>query len=282
MSSRVPLTEGCATSLKKNKGIGSVEKAFEILNAILQNGGSARLVDIARATGISTNLIHPYLVSLQRARAVIQDGSTGRYSLGSALVQLGFSVLAQSDLSGAARDMMISLRDEVGETVLLTVWGPAGPICVAKIDGVHSSSFEPRIGSIGQLTATAAGGVFVAYLEEEMWRELLDTELDEMGKAAPSRRWLTRRILETRRIGACIQAAASISDTEMRKLGLLKSDFANFASLGAPVFDYSGAVRAAIVILGPSQRIDVSEEGRDLAAILSAAKKISARMGQGG
>ena len=115
-----------------------------------------------------------------------------------------------------------------------------------------------------------------------MWRNVLDSELDEMGKTAPSQPWLARRILETRRIGACIQAAASISDTEMRKLGLLKSDFANFASLGAPVFDYSGVVRAAIVILGPSERIDVREEGRDLAAILSAAKGISGRMGHGG
>ena len=69
------------STTRQKGGVNSVEVAGNLLRAISEAAGPARLADIARATGMPTAKAHRYIVSLIRAGLVERDPNSGHYDL---------------------------------------------------------------------------------------------------------------------------------------------------------------------------------------------------------
>jgi len=251
-------------------GIQSVDKAFDVLQAIVASDGPMRLADIARATGLARNLAHAYLVSLRRVGAVVQDPETARYELGETALQLGLAALSRLDFLTLARGVMKELREEIGESVWLSVWSDRGPVVVANIEGLHASPFGVRIGTVVNLTVTATGRTFLAYLDPATYRLLVKKERARLRSFAPHEVELNRIIADIRRLGVTVRPQAAPATSVV--LG-------QFSALAAPVFDHIGTIKAALTVIGQGANFDLSVDGRNASAVKSAAARLSARLG---
>ena len=251
------------------KGIQSVERAFQVLEALVASDRPLRPIEVAKAAGMTRNLAHAYLVSLQNVGAVFRD-ATGCFQLGEMAMHLGLAALSRMDFLAAARDVMSQLQREVDESVWLSVWSEHGPVVVAKVDGRRPSPFEIRIGTRVELTVSSTGKTFLAHLDPANWRDLVATERMEIGDLAPDDETLNGILEETRRNGIANRAAIVVSHSVI---------LSQFASVAAPVFDQRGAIRAALTVIGQTGTFDVSPNGPNAAAVKAAAAHVSARLG---
>lgn len=250
-------------------GIQSVERAFHVLDAFVVADRALRLTEIAKAAGITRHLAHAYVTSLVRVGAVVKDNS-GAYRLGETVMHLGLAALARMDFLAISRDVMQQLQNEVDQSVWLSVWSEHGPVVVAKIDGRRPSPFEIRIGTRVELSVSSTGKTFLAHLDAAAWRDLVDLERRELGELAPGDEELERLLADVRRDGVATRPAIVVS----RSVTL-----SQFSSVAAPVFDESGAVRAALTVIGQTGTFDVSADGHNAEAVRSAAARISGRLG---
>jgi DNA-binding IclR family transcriptional regulator len=256
--------------MTSNPGIQSVEKAFEVLQAIMAGGGPTRLADIARSTGLARNLAYAYLVSLRRVGAVVQDPETGRYDLGETALRFGLAALSRLDFLAVARGVMKELHQEVGESVWLSVWGEHGPVVVANVEGANASPFGVRIGSVVNLSVTATGRTFISYLDPKIWRPLLKEERARLGSAAAREAEINRYIAAIRRIGLSVRPQVGASASAV---------LSQFSAVAAPVFDHTGAIKAALTVIGQAPMFDASADGPNATALKAAAARLSARLG---
>ncbi|MFX6201581.1 helix-turn-helix domain-containing protein, partial [Acinetobacter baumannii] len=79
------------------RGIGSADKAVDMLVALIGAGRAVPLRELARATDMPASLAHRYLSSLVARRLARQDGATGYYDLGPLAIRLGAEALSRVD-----------------------------------------------------------------------------------------------------------------------------------------------------------------------------------------
>lgn len=252
-------------------GIRSVEKAFDVLAALEAAGRPMRLAEIVAATGMARNLVHAYLVSLQRVGAVIQETDTGRYDLGGTITQMGLSALARSDFLSIARGEMQSLSEMTGQSTWLSVWGERGPVIVAKVEGGYASPFEIRVGSTVDLTVTATGLTYIAHLPRSRWRHLLDQERERFGASVPDDQELDAWLRAIRSRGVASRSAIMVPQQNVM--------LPQFSALAAPVFDHSDNVKGVLTTIGASEAFDSSVTGADAERLKAAAERLSGRFG---
>lgn len=253
------------------QGIQSVERAFGILRTLTAAGGSLRLVEIAEQAGLTRNLAHAYLVSLQRVGAVVQDQDSGRYDLGSGAVELGLAALGRMDLMAHARTIMKALCSDVNESVWLSVWTPRGPVVVAKVDGAHVSPFEIRVGSIVDITVTATGLSFIAHIPRTQWQAIAKAERARMRAMVPDDATLSALLDDVRSRGIANRANIVVPQQNTVLQG--------FSALAAPIFDHTGSIKAVLTVIGLTSLFDASLTGHNAKALQSASGNLSAALG---
>jgi len=257
-----------AKPLRPRQGIQSIERAFRILKVLVNASGPLRLAEIANAAGMSRTLAHAYLVSLQRVGAAAKDTS-GSYQLGEGAIEMGLSAISKMDLFTIARDFMQRLLDQTGASIWLSVWSHDGPVVVAKVDGRDLAPFEIRIGTRVEVSVTATGCTFLAHLDPAVWKRLLKQERQALGSLAPDDRKLNIILQNIRQ------------DNVASRHSLISHGHAlpQFASVAAPVFDYSGTIKAVLTVIGPTRDFDISPAGLNARAVREVAASLSSRLG---
>ena len=230
--------------------------------AVTEGGGPQALKDIADATGLPSAKAHRYLVSLIRAGLIEQDLSTGKYDLGAASLRVGLAAIIRLNVVRAALPILARLRDEVGETVHLSVWGDHGPIVIHREVPLAPINLDLSVGSNLSLLRTATGRVFLSWLDKKQTEPLLQQEMRRMGK---------RKRSEIKAI-----QAQTLQDGFGRTVG----DFSpSIASLAAPVFNHEGHLSAAIATFGYEGSFDDRPKGVVARLLGSAAREISEKLG---
>ena len=252
-------------------GIQSVENAFSVLGALVSAGRPLRLRDIEETTGLSRNLAHAYLVSLRRVGVVVQDPETARYDFGGMALQIGLSALSRMDFLASARTVMDKLADKTGESAWLSVWSERGPVIVAKVEGRHASPFEIRIGAIADVTVTATGRAFIAYLKHELWAPIAQQERARLGSLAPNDTQLEENLQEIRTSGLGSRHEIVVPQQNI----VLRQ----FSALAAPVFDHSQSIKAVLTVIGLSELFDSTPESANRRLLKEAAGELSSRLG---
>lgn len=251
-------------------GIRSVARAFEVLNVLKSSQHPCRLADIARATKLTPNLAHAYLVTLQQIGFARQDRDTQRYSLGEAAINLGLAAIAKVDVLAIAPPVLRTLNEQIGYAAWVSVWSDRGPIVAMKSDGVHATPFEIRVGSIVDISVTANGRTFIAYLDPKMWRPLLTIERARLKKVSPNDKLLRQQLAQIREQGMCTNPQLILPDGR---------ELVNFAAIAAPVFDYSGRICAVLTVAGGVGAFDDSLDGTVAKCLREQAAELSKALG---
>lgn len=250
-------------------GIQSVEIAARILRALAEGGGALALRDLAAATGMHRGKVHRYLISLARAGLAARESEFGHYGIGPLAITAGLAGLNRLDPIRLAYAALPALRDRIGETVVLAVWGEHGATVIALEDSARPVTLNVRVGSILAVRTSAMGRVFAAFLPEAIVRPVLAVERKRgtAGTGAgspPSPAALARILAEIRRDGL-----AAVAGTLIPGLN----------ALAAPVFDQRGKLVLVMGVVGRRETLAARTTGPGATALRDAAAALSRQLG---
>ena len=251
------------------QGVQSVEQGARLLSVVAAAPLPMTLSAAAAAAGMVPSKAHRYLVSLARARLIEQNPVSGRYGIGPAALEIGLAALRRLDVARVGEQVIADLGDVVHETVVMTVWANHGPTIIRWADCARHVSLRVRLGSSVPLLTSSNGRVFLAWLPAVLTSPFIDAELAEVNGAA-------------HRAGLRSPADVEHLAASVRRHGLAHVDGElepGIAALSAPVFDYNGALAAALTLVGPHGGLDVAYNSVNARALVRAANELSSRLG---
>ncbi|MDH5377996.1 MAG: IclR family transcriptional regulator, partial [Gammaproteobacteria bacterium] len=151
---------------KAASSIQVIDRAVNLLDALASYEGPVSLKFLAADTGLHSSTAFRILSSLI-CHGVVERTDSGEYRLGSRLLRWGDRVHTRMDIRSEARPIMEWLRDQVGETVNLTMREGDEVVYVERVTGRHAIRVEQVIGSRAPLHVTAVGKLMLAELGEQ-------------------------------------------------------------------------------------------------------------------
>lgn len=253
-------------------GVQSVDTALRVLSALVEMGPPLMLKTVAERAEMLPPKAHRYLVSFCRGGLAERDPVSGGYRLGPLAVRLGLAALRHLHVVNVGAQTLGELRDEVGYTVGLAIWGAAGPTFVRFEETNDALIMSGRPGSVMPILSSSTGRVFGAYMPRSVTDPFLRREL--AGKPHPGASPFSAQRITKGQMEALFQNVREHGLAQV--LGDLNP---GLHGLSAPVFDHAGAVAGVITVMGPAGAIDVDLDGPVAQALRKRARQVSQRMG---
>ncbi len=225
------------------------------------------VTEVARQLGLSKARAHRNLRALVERGYARQDPESGRYGAGIKLLVLGEAVRDQFDVAGAARPEIAGLRDTTGQAVTVSTLVADAVTVVELMQGRTVVEFGIRPGTQLAMHASAHGKVALAFGPEALLASVL---------AAPLPAWTPLTITDPARLRAEV--------ADVRRAGWATADgqvLIGVNALAAPILDHAGAWRGAIALVGSSHFIPAVPPPEQIAHVVQAAGRASARLGHG-
>lgn len=246
----------------------TVAKALGIIEALApETDRGLTLGDLSLRVGLPKSTVHRYLATLLEL-GLAQRSDSDRFRLGIKVVELAGVYLATSDLRRESQAILDALSERTNETVHLAVRSEADVVYIAKVESRHAVRMYSYIGARLPMYCTALGKAMLAFGPADWLRETL-----ERGLAARTPHTIASPAALEADLATIRRRGYSI-DNEENEIGV--------RCVGAPVFDFSGAVIAAISLSGPTDRVDRKRAAGLGPVVRDAARSISQRMGYGG
>lgn len=243
----------------------TIHKASEVLALYDRDHTEWGVREISDRLKLAKSTTHDLLASLAQV-GFLNKTAEGRYRLGWRLVTLSETLLATTELRHEARPVMEALAAQYKETIHLAVLDDTKAVYVDKLEGMQAVRVElTSLGTRLYPHCSALGKILLAYSPEEEARRIIRT--------AGLPRFTPNTITDEEEL---CQTLAQI-----RKQGYacdFEEILPDLCCVGAPIYNYSGRVIAAISMSLPAYRFRRSQtEYRD--AIVRTAKIISDRLG---
>jgi DNA-binding IclR family transcriptional regulator len=248
--------------------VQSLEIGGRLLAILAASPQALPLAEIAAAADMPSSKARRYMVSLCATGLVMQNDRRGRYDIGPLGLHLGLAYLDRSDAKRIAEDAATSLRDDLGETVALTVWGPYGPSVISVHESPRPIRVYVRVGSVMPLTKAASGHLFTAFLPEKATAALLAKEFSQIAR-------------ERKNVAAARKRfAIAIADARRHNLARVEATMErDMHAVAAPIFDRSSAITMVISVIGPKSAVSIEWNSRTAVALSRAAADVSKRLG---
>ncbi len=248
--------------------LSSVATAMRVLRSFTAAHREWGVSDLSRHLGIGKSTAHRLLATMVEERVLEQDGRSGRYRLGLAVLDLAAAVPTQFGLHEAVMSPMSDLRNHSGETTHVAVLDGRQVVYVERLDSPHTLRMFLEIGRRNHAHSTGTGKVLLAYLPPGRLEALLaGWELARLTPHTITDHRTLRNELEM------IRSRGWAENRHESELGVV--------SFGAPLRSATGEVIAALSVAGPTDRMDLNAPTM-VQALLETAGLVSRRLGWGG
>jgi DNA-binding IclR family transcriptional regulator len=232
----------------------------------LQGAGELTATEIAELVGEPRSSVYRFLSTLERLDWIEPGGRRGTWRLGLGLFRLGTAIARRFDEHEAAATVLQRIHEETEETAFLSVRRGFDAVCIYLIEGRWVRSMALQLGGTLPLHIGASPRALLAFESEEFRSRYL--------KEAVLEPFTTQGLKRKSDLMAAL--------VEIREQGYVVSDgdvVVGMAALGAPVFDHTGRLRAAISFSGP--RPSILEDNRDanIARIIEGSHQVSLALG---
>ncbi|MFI9272753.1 IclR family transcriptional regulator [Kitasatospora sp. NPDC052896] len=242
--------------------VQSVERAFQLLEALTDSGGIATLSELSSSSGLPMPTIHRLVRTLAQQGYVRQD-TARRYTLGPRLIRLGET--AGRLLGSWARPYLAELMEATGETANLAVLEGGEVVYVGQVQSRRSMRMFTEVGRRVQPHCTGVGKALLAQLPEEEARAILG------NRPLPAHTEFTvtdpKRLLDQL---AGFREAGYVVDDQEQEIGVR---CIAVAVPGAPT-------PTALSVSGPEARIHLLEQQAGSSALVPVMRRIAERLGQ--
>jgi IclR family KDG regulon transcriptional repressor len=247
-------------------GVRSVGLALDVLETVAFSNEELGVTQIADRLGLTKGSVHRHLLTLVDRGYLNQNSSTSRYSVGPKSRLLA-RFAPENDLVQLAEGPMRELRDQIGQTVVLSSMTARGALVVATLHSLSPIEIGVRQGSELSFHSSAQGKVLLAYAPHPFQQRILSRELTRFT----DRTVTDREVLEADLLRFRKQGFAAAPEEAM--LGI--------NAIAAPVFDKTDAAVAAIAVVGSIQFLPQKPNPALVKAVRNCADMISRRMGYG-
>jgi DNA-binding IclR family transcriptional regulator len=246
----------------------SVARALALMRALLESPSrnGVRLTELAERCGLDKGTTSRLLDDLSAEWFVEQDAETGRFRLGTGLLEYGSAVLRRIDLRAEALPILTELAQQAHETVHLGMLAGTDAFYLEKVESPGALQMRSRVGDRMPLHSAGLGKAMLAYQPEDYVERVVAAGLP-------------------RRTPSTITDPAELRQ-ELRRIRVrgysfdLEENEEGIRCVGAPIHDHQHKVAAALSIAGPAFRLDDSRLQELARLALQAAERISRRMGR--
>lgn len=253
---------------KTANGNRSVVVGVHLLKTIAAIDGPATLGTIAEAAGMSASRTHRYLAGLIQTGLVEQDQNSGRYDLGTTIVELGLTALGRTDAVKLGGETLTLLTERTGLVSLLSTWGSHGPTIIKWEQGRLNTAVRIREGRNLPLLTTATGRVFLAFVPDKDIKDLLHQELTRQTDSPKSK---VRDMSDVQALQA-----------EVLRHGLgrmIGEENPGLVAIAAPVFDHDGRIVMTITLVSIIGTMDAGYDSAPARELKAMANQLSRRLG---
>lgn len=244
---------------KNDYAVHSVDNALDLLDAICDEGGEARVSQLSKRLGMSKTSVFRLLATFERRGFVERSEDSVKYRLGMSACEMGQKIIARMGVLRKARPTMDRLARQCNESVYFVVRRNDYVLMLDMVDTTQQVKIMPLVGLRFPLATTAAGRIFLAY----------ENEAGGTGKKRAEAR-----------------SAATMSLTERegirnRGFSIEEQGFGDGVTcLAVPLLNGKGEATAALTVLGPTFRMAPERIEKDLLPqLLEAGLTISAGLG---
>jgi DNA-binding IclR family transcriptional regulator len=234
-------------------------RALSVLGVLTAQNPSLTLSEISRACGLPVATVYRLAGELEEARFLERD-SSGRYSLGVRMWEMGLLTPVHGHLREAAMPFLLNLQYECRETVQLAVCDGVDAVYIEKLSLDTKTPVQSRIGARIPMHATAVGQAILAFSEPSFIDVITSMALTRFTDATMT----TPRAIQ-KNLAAVRDRGYAIS-TEEYVMGS--------TAIAAPVL-VAGKVEAAIGIVNYELRDDLE---RFAPAMVAAATEFGRRL----
>jgi DNA-binding IclR family transcriptional regulator len=249
----------------KSAPVGVVTKVLRILETLHEAPAGLQLKDVAQQTAINKSTAYRFLAHLEHEGYVFRD-SSGAYAIGVRLARLALGTSYQTTLRKISRPILQQLWRATGETVNLAVMDGREVLYLDVMESSHTFRLVSQVGIRRPVYCTALGKVMLAFIPEE--------EQQYFFQGMSFERFTPHTLKNTaqlRKEFVAIRQRGYSIDNEEAYLGS--------RCIGAPIFEASGKIAAAVSVSGPTTRVTRERVSTFAAAARSAARAVSRSLG---
>lgn len=254
-----------AQPVSKNP-IQSAERIFGVLE-FLSAHGSARLIQISDALGLSKSTVHRLLASLISMEYVQQESATDKYYLTFKLVRLAEMMIDHIDIVALMRPFLTELAHLSRETVHLVERQEGSILYIDKVESTQNTvRMASRVGLRDSIFTTAVGKCMLAQMNATMVQQL----------------WQTYQptLLTPHTILTFPHMSAELEQTKQRGFALdIEQNEIGVCCIAGCVLDRFGRAEHAFSISAPTYRMTDQRLAELSPLVLEYSKKMSAANG---
>ena len=236
--------------------IQAVGRAAQILNLFSNETPELTVAAVASRIGLNRSTVHRYMASLLASGLVSHADGSAAFVPGELAVQLGAFALGRKSVLDLAERPMRELSDATRMTVVLSVWGPSGPV-VAKVYENRSRPVLITVPVGTQLSLdTAQSILYLAFSRDQLTVQRLTGSLPEA----------TNRAIQAR-----------IDDSRANGIAM-KSFEDGITSIAMPIFGPSG-ISATLALVHTTAMLPMNADSVDALRLRAAATELTVELG---
>lgn len=256
--------------MKETYSIHTIKNAMNILKLFTKENPEWKLSEISKQLHLNISTTKRLLVTLEDYGYILRDSQSKRYRLGYMFLHLSEIITTTMEIRKEARPVLEELVQKLDEAVHVHLGVLEGTdiAYLDKIESKHPIRLNSHIGKRNPSYCTACGKIMLAYQKEEK-REKLVKKIEENG--------IVRYGQNT--VASAHELITQLKEIQKQGFAICIDEFYQGISIGAPVYDYTNEVIAAISVTGRSNRIAKEDIPYFTQEVIRAAKKLSKMLG---
>jgi DNA-binding IclR family transcriptional regulator len=242
-----------------------VEKLVVVLDLLAKTTGKLTHSEIVTATGFNKSSAHRILSIMIGEDLVYFDERDKSYSVGPKLVSWARAAWQKTDLGQIEDQDLTDLSDATGMNVALSVLSEHS-VTFIRTRIINPYKLAVKLGGQSDLHCTAAGKLFLAYMDKPALDKYLNTT--ELEKFTENTLTDQKSLLDE--LTQIQQAGYASSNRE---------EFWQVVGVAAPIVDYDNRIIASISLWTPTRSASMEELQDQVPVLLQTAAKISSRFG---
>ena len=246
--------------------VPTVQRTFRILEALSATDSGCGISELSSELGFAKSTTFNILMTLMQLGYIYRTDTDSKFHLSMKLFSLASGVVERMDLRKVAGSILRQLVADTSETANLGIIQGDEAVYIECLSGPHPVTVNTWPGKRLPLHTTALGKALLAWLPQDESKALLSS-IDMQAfstNVAPSIEHLIDELGDVRRQNYAL-------DNE--------EDAPGMRCVGAPIFDHTGRVVAAISLTAPVQRLPMAKIPETAALVVDSARRISERLG---
>lgn len=245
-----------------------VYKALQVFVCLGEARRPLTLTEICARVRLPKTTVFRYLYTLREAGLVTHNPTTDLYQFSLRVWELGQLADERPRIGEIALPFMRQLRDRFNETINLAILDDKEVVFLDTVESRHAVLAHVTPGSRYPAYCMALGKAMLAFMPEEQWRRHVPPRLSpRTSTTITSLTALKQDLQSTRERGYALNQGENEEDA---------------CCVGAPIFDQSGQVLAAVSLSAPGRRLYRALDNGAAAAVMQTVAAISQRLGYRG